>query len=128
MIERAVRLEEIDAAQIVFFARYFSYAHEALEDLFAGLAGGYPALTTARKICFATVKLDAEFRAPLRYGDRFAIRVTVARLGERSATLDYDVVRSDGTSCAHIVHTIVCTDMTTLTSCDMPADVRAVLS
>ena len=125
---RRVRLEEVDVANIVFFARYSSYAHEAMEHLFEGLAGGYVALVGARRICFATVRMDSEFHAPLRYGDEVSIHVTVARLGTKSVTLNYAFVRGDGVRCATFAHTIVSTDMQTLTSCAMPDDVRALLS
>lgn len=48
----------------------------------------------------------------------------VARLGNRSATIDY---RTDGVACARIEHTIVCADMARLSTCAMPEDVRAPL-
>ncbi len=34
VLEREVRFEDVDPAQIVFFARFLSYAHEAMERFF----------------------------------------------------------------------------------------------
>ena len=47
--ERAVRFEEVDAARIVFFARFLNYAHEAMEALLGGLDGGYVRLVNDRR-------------------------------------------------------------------------------
>ena len=47
-IQRAVRFEEVDAARIVFFARYLGYGHEAMEAFFGALEGGYHGLVDGR--------------------------------------------------------------------------------
>jgi 4-hydroxybenzoyl-CoA thioesterase len=128
VLERPVRFDEVDAAGIVFFAQIVAYAHEAMEHFFEGLDGGYPALIVDRRIGVPAVKLEAEFSAPLRYGDRMRIETSVARVGKRSAELVYRFVRMrDGAACATLRHTVVVTDLDRLASCDMPGDVRAAL-
>lgn len=126
--ERPIRFEEVDAAGLVFFARYAAYAHEAMERLFAPLEGGYPALILTRRIGLPAVRLEAEYVAPVRYGEALRIETTVARLGNRSATLRYRMIRGDGTLCAELRHTVVTTDLDRVASCPMPEDVRAVLA
>lgn len=126
--ERPIRFEEVDAAGLVFFARYAAYAHEAMERLFAPLEGGYPALILTRRIGLPAVRLEAEYAAPVRYGEALRIETTVARLGNRSATLRYRMIRGDGTLCAELRHTVVTTDLDRVASCPMPEDVRAVLA
>ena len=44
VFERPIKFEDVDAAGIVFFARFVTYAHEAMEDFFSTLEGGYPRL------------------------------------------------------------------------------------
>lgn len=126
--ERPIRFEEVDAAGLVFFAHYAAYAHEAMERLFAPLEGGYPALILTRRIGLPAVRLEAEYAAPVRYGDALRIEVTVARLGNRSATLRYRMIRGDRTLCAELRHTVVTTDLDRVASCPMPEDVRAALT
>lgn len=126
--ERPIRFEEVDAAGLVFFARFAAYAHEAMERLFAPLEGGYPALILTRRIGLPAVRLEAEYAAPVRYGEALRIETTVARLGNRSATLRYRMIRGDGTLCAELRHTVVTTDLDQVASCPMPEDVRAVLA
>ncbi len=129
VVRRPIRFEEVDAAGIVFFAHYAAYAHEAMERLFDACAGGYVALITKRKIGFPAVTLAIDFHAPLRYGDTARIHARVARIGTRSVELAYRVDRDgDALRCATISHITVVTNLTTMTSCDMPADVRAALT
>jgi 4-hydroxybenzoyl-CoA thioesterase len=128
VFERPIKFEEVDAASIVFFARFVNYAHEAMEHFFAGIEGGYSGLILARRVGLPAVHVEMSFSAPVRYGDALRIETSAARVGNRSATLHYKMFRtSDGTLSADLKHTVVTTDLTELRSCDMPADVRAAL-
>lgn len=72
------------------------------------------------------VHAESAFHAPLRYGDTIRIETSVARLGRRSAVLRYRMFRTrDGALSAEVRHTVVCSDMNAIASCDMPDDVRA---
>ncbi|HVY46843.1 MAG TPA: thioesterase family protein [Minicystis sp.] len=127
--ERPVRFEEVDAAGIAFFARFVTWAHEAMEHFFSPLEGGYAGLILARKIGLPAVHLDMSFARPLRYGDVVRIETSCARLGTRSAVLHY-VMRhaASGDVAAEVKHTVVTTDLGALKSCPMPEDVRAQLA
>ena len=126
--ERAVRFEDVDVVGIVFFANFLHYAHEAMEHFFGDAEGGYHGLILRRRVGFPTVRVDAEYLAPLRYGDVVRIETSSARIGTRSAVLRYRFVRAgDGRLAADVRHTVVCTDLDALASCEMPADVRSVL-
>ena len=128
MYERAVKFEEVDAANIVFFARFVTYAHEAMEHFFDPLDGGYAGLIMTRRIGLPAVHVEMSFSAPLHYGDGLSIETSVAKVGNRSAVLHYRMVRQrDGALAADVKHTVVTTDLRVLSSCDMPADVRALL-
>ncbi len=131
MIElvRPVKFEDVDAAGIVFFGKYASYAHEAMEHFFDGLDGGYARLILERHVGFPAVHLDVRYASPLRYGDTLRIETSTAKLGNRSAVLRYRMKRaSDGVVCAELLHTVVTSDLRTIQSCDMPDDVRAIFS
>lgn len=125
--ERPVRFEEVDAAGIAFFARFPAWAHEAMEAFFDQVDGGYVDLITRRRIGFPAVRLDAEFFAPVRYGDVVAIETSVAHLGNKSATFHYRM-RCGDRDVASVRHTVVITDLDAMRSTDMPDDVRAALS
>lgn len=126
---RPIRFEDVDAARIVFFANYVRYAHEAMEDFFRDLDGGYCRLITERGIGLPAVHLDIAYSRPLRYGDVLRIETTVDRIGTRSAVLRYRMIRAaDDELAAELVHTVVLSDLHAMRSCDMPEDVRAILT
>ncbi len=125
-LARSVRFEEVDAAGIVFFARFFAYAHEAMEAFFADVDGGYAGLIMTRRVGLPAVKTAAEYASPLRYGESFRIETTATRVGGRSADLRY-VFASGDRHVAVVTHTVVTSDLVAMRSCEMPDDVRRVL-
>ena len=126
--ERPVRFEEVDAAGIVFFGRFFHYCHDAMERLFDGVPGGYVDLITRRRIGFPAVHVEADYKAPLRYGDVARIETSVAKLGTTSCTFRYVFTRAkDGVHVATLEHVTVSSALDTMTKVPHPPDVRALL-
>ena len=126
--ERAVRFEEVDAARIVFFARFSNYAHEAMEALLGGLDGGYVRLVNERRLGMPAVHLECDFRAPLRFGDVMRIETYVPRIGTKSVTYRYEFFRgAERTHAATIVHVCAVTDLDAMKAVPIPDDVRALL-
>lgn len=126
--ERAVRFEEVDAAQLVFFPRILAYGHEALAKLMDELPGGYSDLVMKRRIGLPTVHIDADFTAPLSFGDVVKIELAVARIGQSSCTLQAHLTRTrDGAKVAAITSVYAVTDLDKLQAIQIPNDVRRVL-
>jgi 4-hydroxybenzoyl-CoA thioesterase len=126
--QRAVRFEEVDAAGIAFFARFFNWCHEAMERFFDGVPGGYIDLITRRRVGFPAVHVVADWKSPLRYGDTVRIETSVRKVGTTSATFRYVLERaSDGVHVATIEHVTVATDLDTMTKRALPDDCRALL-
>jgi 4-hydroxybenzoyl-CoA thioesterase len=126
--ERQVRFEDVDAAGIVFFARFFGYGHEAMESLYDALEGGYHRLTMVRRIGMPAVHVTADYKAPLRFGDVVRIAVTIPKIGTKSVTYRYELARaSDDVLSAVIEHTCAVTDLDAMKAIPIPDDVRAVL-
>jgi 4-hydroxybenzoyl-CoA thioesterase len=74
-------------------------------------------------IGFPTVKVEMEFLAPVRYGDRVDIEVTVERVGRSSVQVRYlGSVRGRPVFRARNVAVVV--DMKTFRSTDVPAWLR----
>jgi 4-hydroxybenzoyl-CoA thioesterase len=127
--ERPVRFAEVDAARIVFFSRFLEYCHDALEDLFAGLEGGYPGLTMGRGLGIPTVHLTVDYRGPLRYGDTALVDVVVERVGNTSVTFLHRITRkSDGALCAELRHVVVLARLDAMAPTGLPEDVKALLA
>lgn len=126
--EHSVRFEEVDAAGIVFFARFFHWCHDAMAHFFAGVPDGYVGLITKRRIGFPTVHVSSDWKAPLRYGDVVRIDTTVTKIGTTSFALRHVMTRTrDEIHVATVHHVVVATRLDTVEKLTLPADVRAVL-
>lgn len=97
-----VRFGDTDPAGFVYYPNLFHYFHVAMEEFFAARCGiGYAQLIADERLGFPTVNAQAEFFAPVVYGDEVEVEVFVSRVGRTSATFEYGVRRvADGTLCA----------------------------
>ena len=118
---------ECDIAGLVYFPRIVDWCHRALEALFGGLAGGYAALTGPRRTGIPTVKITGEFRAPIRYGERVSVCVSVVRIGRTSVTFAHEIVGEDHTLRARFEHVIAVCSLDGLVPIEVPSDIRALL-
>lgn len=126
--ERPVRFEEVDTAGIVFFARFLSYAHEAMEALLGGLDGGYVRLVNERRIGMPAVHVSCDFRSPLRFGDVARIETHVVRIGNKSVAYRYAFFRKqDGVDVATVEHVCAVTNLDAMRAVPVPDDVRGLL-
>ncbi len=124
---RQVLFEDIDAAGIVFFARFYGYCHEAIVPLFDAYPGGYVGLIN-RRIGFPVVHCDADYTAPLRFGDSMDIDPRVESLGRSTITFLSTVRRvHDDVASAVVRHTCVMTDLEAMKSVALPDGLRAAL-
>lgn len=124
-----VRFADVDHAGIVYYPRFFHYFHMAFEELFRQRMGprAYVELLDRDRIGFPAVHAEADYRAPLRFGDTADIAVSVARLGESSITFRYRVARGEVT-CA--VGTVVCAvvDLNEFRPCPIPSSIRTLVA
>ena len=86
-LEVAIRRSHCDPAGIVYYPNYLDLFEDAIEEW---LGADYRALALERGLGLAIVGVDCQFLAPLRMGDRLAIRLRLAELGAGSAVLALD--------------------------------------
>lgn len=124
---RVVRFEEVDFARIVYYPRLFGYCHQAFEDFFRDEVGvSYPEMLQQRGVGYPTVHAESDFRAPLRFGDPVRVVMETAKLGARSITSRYRLFHHTRNElCSEIQVVTVAIAMATVTSVDIPDDVRA---
>lgn len=86
--EVLVRFAHCDPAGIVFFPQYLVLFNGLVEDWFNdGLGIGYAHFIGERRCGLPIVKLDCEFKAPSRMGERLMLSLSVSRVGNSSITL-----------------------------------------
>lgn len=90
-----VRLNDTDAAGVLFFARLFRHAHEAYESLMA--AAGFPLKDLIRQgTALPIVRAEADYKAPMHLGDQVRVEVSVGDVRQRSFSLDYRFLDARG--------------------------------
>ena len=79
------RFGDIDEAGIAYYPKLLHYFHCAFEDWWSdGLGHPYPRVLQQDKLGLPAVKLEAEFFAPIRYGDEPWVHLGVLRIGTSS--------------------------------------------
>jgi 4-hydroxybenzoyl-CoA thioesterase len=123
-----VRFDEVDAAGIAYFARFFSWCHDAMASMLGQLEGGYRGLLAERRLGLPAVHVEADFASPLRFDDEVHITTVVERLGASSAAFLFRLDRTaDGARVATIRHIHVLTDLASLRAVPLTDELRAVL-
>ena len=81
-----VEFNHCDPAGIVFYPRYFELTNSLVENFFAGVVGhSYAAMMDAGQ-GVPTARLEVNFKAPSRLGDKLEWTLQVARIGGSSVT------------------------------------------
>jgi 1,4-dihydroxy-2-naphthoyl-CoA hydrolase len=119
---RPIRFQDVDAAGTLFYPRlleYFSDAYLGLlaagrVDLWGKIADG--------SFRAPIVHAEADYFAPLRFGDTAVVEIAGARAGQRSFTLGFRVIRQDGTLAAIGQVVYVTIDRATFKSTPLPKD------
>jgi 4-hydroxybenzoyl-CoA thioesterase len=124
-----IRFDDVDGAGIVYYPRFLHLCHAAFEDFFNAAAPfSYPTMIRDRRMGFPTVHIDANFRAPLSYGDTAVVTLAVAKIGNSSMTLSYRIHRKrDSVLSFEATITTVLIDLDKQTSMTLPAELRRVL-
>ncbi|MBK9030022.1 MAG: acyl-CoA thioesterase [Myxococcales bacterium] len=124
-----IRFADVDHAGIVYYPRFFHYFHLAFEELFRARLGAraYVELLDRDRVGFPAVHAEADYHAPLRFGDTATIALSVVKLGESSITFRYRV-RRDEVACA--TGTVVCAvvDLDRFRACPIPPKIRALVA
>ena len=123
--ERLIRFSDCDPAGIVFYPQYFVMFNGLVEDWVNEELGiGYAKLIAEQRIGLPTVRLEADFRAVSRLGDRVILGLTVERLGTRSLTLDLHCFDHQGETRMRMQQVLVTTSLDSHRAVEIPAALR----
>ena len=126
--ERVIHFSDCDPAGIVFYPQYFVMLNAHIEDWFTeGLGVDYYALVAERRIGLPTVRLEVDFVAVSRMGDKVALELEVERVGATSMTLQRRISGVQGDRRMTARQVLVTTSLDTHRAIKLPADVRAAL-
>ncbi len=132
-----VAWRHVDAAGLIYYPNIFRYFEEAEHQLLARL--GYPHNEPAPKgIAFPRVHVECNYLRPLQLGDSGTVTCSVTKVGEKSMTFEFDVVKykngkgesaggTGGVLCAKGQIVSVTMDPATGQGVPLPTDLRAAL-
>lgn len=124
--ERLIRFSDCDPAGIVFYPQYFVMFNGLVEDwVEEGLGVGFRKLVIGRKVGLPTVRLEADFRAVSKMGDKVHLQLRVERLGSRSISLDSRCVSAEnGELRMQMKQVLVTTSLESHQAIEVPPDLR----
>ena len=125
-VQRTVRFGECDPARIVYFSRYFEYAHEAYEDMLE--AGGFSLQHVFQgEWGMPLVRAESDFSVPSQLGDKIQLAVSVDRVGNRSIRYAVIVSGPDGEQRAKLLLTHAVISQATGKTCAVPEELLSAL-
>lgn len=104
-----VALHDTDAAGVLFFGHLFRHLHDAYEDWMAALGFPIDALIRSADILLPLTHAEADYRAPMRHGERICIALALSSLEAARFTISYRCINADGilTATALTRHTCI---------------------
>ncbi len=125
---RLIRFSDCDAAGIVFYPQYFVMLNGLIEDWVNEQLGlDYAGLVVARRIGLPTVRLEVDFKAVSRLGDRVELALQVERLGGASLTLALRCIGANDELRMQMRQVIVTTSLDSHAAVPIPVDLRTAI-
>ena len=120
-----VNFGDTDPAGLVYFPNIFHYCHIAMERFFEEVCGvSYSELIKHRQLGFPTARIEGEFKAPLHYGDIIDVEIRVSDVGNKSLSLSYRVMNTEGNVCAEVAQVLVAMDLHAQATVSIPDSIR----
>jgi acyl-CoA thioester hydrolase len=93
VIEEYVRWSDVDFAGIIFYGSYVRFFEIAETELFRACGLAYARVFDRYDIFLPRKAVHSEFYSPARLDDRLRVAAYVGRVGTKSMTLNFDVLR-----------------------------------
>jgi len=97
VIEEYVRWSDVDFAGIIFYGSYVRLFEIAETEMFRHCGLAYARMFDEYDIFLPRKAVHSEFYSPARLDDRLRIAAYVGKVGTKSLTLHFDVLRTDAT-------------------------------
>ncbi len=95
VVEEYVRWSDVDFAGILCYGAYLRFFEIAETELFRAVGLAYAQVFDRYDVWFPRAAIHSEFYRPARLDDRLRVAAYVGRVGTKSMTLNFDVVRDE---------------------------------
>jgi 4-hydroxybenzoyl-CoA thioesterase/acyl-CoA thioester hydrolase len=92
---RRVEFSDTDAAGIVHFARFFVYMESAEHEMLRSVGLSVMQSSGEHQISWPRVSVSCDFRQPAKFDDVVTIEVSIERIGEKSVTYLFRLLKDD---------------------------------
>ena len=93
IVEEYVRWSDVDAAGIIFYGSYVRFFEIAETEMFRHCGLGHKDGFDRFGVYLPRKAVHSEFHQPARLDDRLRVAAYVGRIGTKSMTLNFDVLR-----------------------------------
>jgi acyl-CoA thioester hydrolase len=124
VVTERVRWSDIDRAGIIYYGQFLRFFEIAETELFRAVGLPYAVVFDRLDIWLPRVQIHFDFRKPLVLDDLIDISTYVARLGNKSLTLRFEVTRQGETDLVAEGHVVLaCVSRSTFKSVFVPGEV-----
>ena len=129
-IEEYVRWEDIDAAGIINYQAYLRFFALAEAEMLRSAGLNYRFLFEALGIWLPRVRVECDFRVPVKLDELLVVEAFFSRIGRTSIHLDFVVRRKEapGTIVATGRYVLVCVQQGNFRPVPVPAEIRERIS
>jgi len=129
IIEEYVRWSDVDFAGIIFYGSYVRFFEIAETELFRNCGLAYAEMFDRYDVFLPRKAVHSEFYWPARLDNRLRVAAYVGRVGTKSMTLNFDVLRDGRASLvAAGWMVLVCVDRKSLKPKPLPSGILAALA
>jgi acyl-CoA thioester hydrolase len=128
-IEEHVRWSDVDRAGIIYYGQFQRFFEIAETELFRAVGLPYSDLFDRLNVWLPRVQIHFDFRQPLVLDDLIEVSVHVARIGNKSLTLRFEVAKKGKSGLVAEGHVVlVCVNRESFESVPVPAEIVQRLS
>ena len=121
---RTVRLQDTDAAGVVYFANVLPMCHEAYEESLAASSINFKSFFSTPSVAIPIVHASVDFLRPMFCGDQIIIHLTPKVVSENTFEINYKIVSVEVEQLlANALTKHICIDSINRTRKEIPAGI-----
>jgi acyl-CoA thioesterase FadM len=121
-------MSSVDRAGVLFYPELFRHAHDVYEAFMASIGADLTAMLDAPGHVLPVVHAEADYYLPMRHGQIYTVRVSVADIGETSFAVHCDFLGPNGRLYSQVRSTQVCLNTRDGAPRALPYELRAKLT
>jgi len=125
--EDQIKVYDTDAAGVLFFGSIYRLMHNAFEAFLQSKGFALDKIVNSGDILFPVVHSEADYKTPLRAGDKLNIQVSVEGIGHTSVTVVIQFIQENGNIAATGKIIFVVINKTLWKKIEVPSGLRKAL-